>query len=361
MKNPDLTLSPRSLASVSLLFPAIVVSAGLLAACGGSDTGGSGGATTSTTTSSASGGGGSGGDTGTATGSSDPNILAGTFQIQLIEEKPANGSDPGTPGATTVLGKVYDGAYPAQLVWELDTADGDCKLVKPRVPFCSTPCGGTAVCVEDETCQDYPKAHSAGTVTAKGLQTTDGKSEITMEPVANNYQVPVGTTLKYPAFAAGDDVSIHAAGDYYAAFDIATKGIEQLVITSATPDLKSGSPIDLAWTAPSKDVGATVHIKLDISHHGGTKGMIECDTADDGAYSISADLVTKLLALGVAGYPTIVLTRRVLGSTTIAPGRVDLVLASPVERTVTVDGLVSCTADTDCPQGQTCQSDLSCK
>lgn len=372
--NPSSTSAPRlgrSFASRSL--PILAFSALCAAGIGcGSDpetssTGGSG--TTSSTTSGNGGTGGSGGgpttcsstESGTATGSGDANVLAGTFQIQLNEPKPGSNGNPDTPGSTTVLGKVYDGPYPAQLVWELDSQDGDCKLVKPRVPFCSTPCGGTAVCVEDETCQDYPTAHGAGLVTLEGVTTTAGAAGVTMCPVANNYQVPTGTTLNYPAFDEGAAVTLHADGDYYPAFDIAGKGIAELVITSDTIDLKADQPIMLTWTKASDSAASSIHVKLDISHHGGTKGQIECDAADTGSLTITGALVTKLLALGVAGYPTILVTRQSTTSTTIPVGRVDLTLLSTVERTVTIEGLVSCTSDTDCPQGQTCQTDLTCK
>lgn len=328
---------------------------------------GTGGGTSTTT--SVTGGGGAGGgtatcsstETETATGPADPLVLIGTFQVQLNEEKPASNGDPGTPASTSVLGKMYDGAYPAQIVWEVDSFEGDCRLLTPRVPFCSTPCGGTAVCVEDETCQDYPKAHSAGAVTIEGLETTDGATSITMCPIANNYQVPVGTTLKYPAFAGGSPITLQAAGDYFGAFKLATEGIEPLVITSETPHLAPDQSVFLEWEhgAPVQDL--MIHVKLDISHHGGTKGMIECDLLDTGGVEIPGVLVTKLLALGVAGYPTVIVTREQKGSSLLPPGRVELVIASIVERTVTIDGLVSCTDTSECPQGQTCQSDLTCK
>ena len=69
----------------------------------------------------------------------------------------------------------------------------------------------------------------------------------------------------------------------------------------------------------------------------------------------------QLLDLGVAGYPSVIVTRSATGTTTIAPGRVDLVVSSMVERPVTIPGLTSCTSDADCTGGQTCQSDLTCK
>jgi hypothetical protein len=88
---------------------------------------------------------------------------------------------------------------------------------------------------------------------------------------------------------------------------------------------------------------------------------LTCATADDGALDIAARLVTELLDLGVSGLPTIVVTRSATGVAVIEPGRVELVLASIVEEPVTVPGLVSCTDDSQCPEGTTCQDDLACR
>jgi len=76
---------------------------------------------------------------------------------------------------------------------------------------------------------------------------------------------------------------------------------------------------------------------------------------------VSAALVSKLLSLGVAGFPTVKVTRQAIGATTISAGRVELVVSSLVEQGVSIDGLNSCTDSVQCPQGQTCQSDLTCK
>ena len=370
--NPNATLPPRSPAfhpRRALAAHGVAALAGAAFGCSSDpETSGSGTTTDTTTTGTSTSSSSSDtlscsddGDTSTATGDASADVLIGTFLVQLNEPRPASNGSPETPGNTAVLGKVYDGPYPAQLVWEVDSTEGDCRLVKPRVPFCSVPCGGSAVCVEDDTCQDYPKGHSAGAVSIEGLATTAGATGIGMCPVANNYQVPTGTTLNYPAFASGDDITLHADGDFYEAFDLSAKGIAQLVIASDTPELAADQPVSLMWTIPEVAAAAKIHVKLDISHHGGTKGMIECDTDDDGLLEIPAALVTKLLALGVAGFPSVFVTRKTVASTTIAPGRVDLVISSDVERTVTVAGLVSCTATTDCPDGQTCQDDLTCK
>lgn len=327
---------------------AVLAALGLLAACSGSE--------------SSSGSTGGDPDGGSPDGSpGDPSILAGTFQVRLVAPVPAMDGQPETPGYAAVLGKVYDGPTPSQIVWEKGTKDGDCQLLTPRVPFCSTPCGGSAVCVEDETCQPYPTAHSAGKVTAKGLKTESGATEFSMDPVASSYQTPAGVKLLYPPFAEGDAITFEASGDHFSAFSVASKGITPLNLTNASITLEPDQPLMLTWTPPGQAGISTIHVKLDISHHGGTKGVLECEAADTGSLTLSAAILTELVNLGVAGFPTVVVTRKAVGSTTISPGRVELVIASDVERAVQIPGVTSCTDDTQCPNGQTCQSDLTCK
>lgn len=285
----------------------------------------------------------------------DPAVLVGSFQVSLVAPQS------GTPGYTAVVGKIYDGPTPSQLVWELAAQSGDCKLMTPRVPFCGTPCGGSAVCVEDGVCQAYPTARTVGTIQVKGVRTTAGATEFSMSPIAKNYQPSGTTSLPYPAFSEGDTLSLSAAGDYYPAFSVSSRGIAPLTLLDSTLTLQQNQALDVHWSAAGQPSLSTVHVKLDISHHGGTKGMIECDAADTGTVQIAAPLVTQLLNLGVAGYPTIIVTRKAVGSTTIAPGRVDLTVSSEVERAVVVPGLTSCTDNSECPTGKTCQTDLTCR
>jgi hypothetical protein len=115
------------------------------------------------------------------------------------------------------------------------------------------------------------------------------------------------------------------------------------------------------WKPPGIPGLSRIRLKLDISHHGGSKGEIDCDAEDTGSLEVPGSLVTQLLNLGVAGFPSFLLTRSSVGSTVIEPGRVDLTVLSDVEHPVDVMGLVSCTDDNSCPKGQTCQTDLSCK
>lgn len=316
-------------------------------ACGGSSDSpaGSAGAAGSAANPSAGSGGGSAGD---------PDKLVGSFQVKLT---PA--SDLGA-ASTTVVGRIYDGVTPITTIWEEPQVDGDCTLTTPRVPFCSTPCGGSAACVEDDTCLAYPTAHGAGTVTMTGLKASDGSSPLALTLVSNTYQAPPSVPLSYPPFAESDTISLAAAGDYFPVFNLSAKGITPLALASGELALKSGQALTLNWTKGNES-SAKIHVKLDISHHGGSKGQIECDTSDSGSLSIGAGLVTKLLNLGVAGFPTVIVTRHTIGSTVIPAGRVELEISSSVEQGVTIDGLTSCTDKADCPSGQDCQTDLTCK
>jgi len=318
----------------------------LYAACGGSSDDPKGSAGASGAASSSAGAGGS--------SAGDPNQLVGSFQVKLT---PA--SDLG-PASTSIVGRIYDGPTPVTTLWEQPQVDGDCTLTTPRVPFCSTPCGGSAACVEDDTCLAYPTAHGAGAVKVTGLKATNGSSPLELLLVANTYQAPPSVPLEYPSFAESDAITLAAAGDYHPAFNLSSKGIQPLALGSGELALKSGKPLALSWTKGAES-SAKIHVKLDISHHGGSKGQIECDTADSGALSISAALISKLLSLGVAGFPTVIVTRHTVGSTVIPAGRVELELSSSVEQAVTIDGLTSCTDTKNCPDGQVCQPDLTCK
>jgi hypothetical protein len=287
-------------------------------------------------------------------------VLAGSFQVQLVAPTPASGGVPASAGYTSVVGKVYDGPTPSQIVWEQAAQSGECKLLTPRVPFCNQPCGGSAVCVENDTCQSYPTSHTVGTVHVQGLHASSGAAEFSMDPVANNYQPPISIELPFPAFSEGEEVRFDAAGGVYSAFTLQAHGISPLELLSDTLTLQQDQPVTLTWTPPSNPALSTIHVKLDISHHGGTRGMIECDTSDTGSLQLPAELVTQLLDLGVAGFPTIIVTRKAVGSATIAPGRVDLVISSEVEHAVEIPGLISCSTNAQCPSGQTCRADLTC-
>lgn len=291
----------------------------------------------------------------------DPSVLVGQFQISLVAPQPATANAEATAGHTAVVGKVYDGPTPSLVVWEESAQAGACRLLTPRVPFCATACGVAAACVADDRCQSYPSARSVGVVAVAGVRTSSGASAFTMEPVANAYQPAADLTLPYPAFDEGAPLRLQTSGGAFAPFALESVGVSPLVLTDHALVLRQGQPLALSWNPPGPQGGAGVHVTLDISHHGGTKGKLECETADTGSLELPSTLVTELLSLGVAGFPTIVVRREARGTATIAAGRVDLLVFSEVEQAVEVPGLTSCTDNEQCPPGESCQPDLSCR
>ncbi len=307
-------------------------------------------------------GGGAGGGTGGGSvlmdaGTGDAGTLVGTFQLLHTISEFGNNS--------SVLGKVFDGPTPSTLVWSVDLSDGDCRVEVPRAPFCATPCGGSAACVQDNVCQPYPTSKNLGAVTLTGaLVGPDGGTPMafTMMPVVNSYQVPAGTTLALPPFADGAALSLQAAGSAtHVPFTIATQGVAGIALDKASYPLVTGMPLELRWTAGNSSTAARIEVEVDISHHGGIRGQILCDTADDGSLSIAAPLTTRLINLGVSGFPTIIVRRVKTGFTVVSAGRIDFKAQSQTEVKLEIPGLVSCTDTTDCPMGQTCQPDLRCQ
>lgn len=280
--------------------------------------------------------------------------LVGSFQVSLSFTISGQ-------GYTSVVGKVFDGPTPNPVILEEAAKDGDCTLFTPRVPFCEEPCGGTALCVEDDLCQPYPNAVSAGTVHVQGLLTTNGETSFSMDPIANNYQPTGGIVLEYPAFSEGDEITFDAEGEgEVPAFTLNARGIAPLELLGETIELLDGQAVNLTWTPPGQSDIGRVKVKLDISHHGGSKGQIKCDTEDDGSLELSGAMLDQLKALGVAGFPTIVIWRETSGSAKIPAGRVELVIDSRIEKEVVIPGVISCWEDTDCPDGMTCQADQQC-
>lgn len=294
-------------------------------------------------------------DTGSGDGSAVGDLL-GTFKVELVE--PATD----TAGYTSIVGKVYDGTQPETVIWTEAATSGDCVLLTPSVPFCSPACGSTGACVGTNTCQAYPTSQNVGTVSVSGVKTSTGSTSVALTAVANSYQPPAGITLAYPAFDEGSTVSLSAGGATFAdAFSINAKGIAPLELTTSSFALASGQALTVAWTPAATASASTVAIKLDISHHGGSKGKLECTTSDAGSLTIAASLVDQLLALGAAGYPTIIVTRSAVGHAAVASGHVDLLVASELERPIDVPGVTSCTSDDDCVAPATCQDDLTCQ
>jgi hypothetical protein len=106
-----------------------------------------------------------------------------------------------------------------------------------------------------------------------------------------------------------------------------------------------------------------VRVVIDISHHGGQKGEIDCELVDSGAADIPAALVDGLIALGVAGFPSLQVIRESVGATVVGQRRIELTLSSSVTRELQIPGLVSCDEPGTkgaCPDDQVCQANWTC-
>ena len=108
-----------------------------------------------------------------------------------------------------------------------------------------------------------------------------------------------------------------------APFQIEGKSIAPLELSGPEVIALDGAePLTLKWQPPSDRRASRIQVKVDISHHGGLKGVIECDVEDDGEALIEASLIDQLIALGTAGFPTINVNRVATGGVKIDPGTV---------------------------------------
>ncbi|HKY38054.1 MAG TPA: hypothetical protein VJN18_19060 [Polyangiaceae bacterium] len=356
---PDETMTiPRPLRKLASLQYAVAFGLALAACSGGSEQADRPPGSPGSAGSAGSAGSGTGPNVGGSSASSAEVI--GVFQV-------------GIEAATSevqVLGKVSDAPLPPNVIWEVAHEDGDCRVLTPGVPFCDPACGAN-ICQPGNTCLPYPVGQGVGEVTLSGVQLMSGERELILKEVVKNYQPPPGTVFAFPPFAEGDEVRVHAAGGDYPGFDLVTAAVAPLSLTSNDFALEEGKDLELTWDAAGAGASTQIHLKLDISHHGGTKGMIECRTADAGSLSVPGALLTELIGLGVAGFPTLELTRVSTASVGIGRGRVELKVSAFAGQAVTIAGFDSCTAttcedpnDTDCvpcPNGLECQSDLTCK
>jgi hypothetical protein len=279
---------------------------------------------------------------------------SGYFRILLAERTEI------AQGQPTVEGRLYSGAQPKALLWAEKARSGACALYLPKIPFCDPGCGSGALCVSDGVCKPFAKPIQAGTVALTGVKTKSGATSLSMDATENVYQPKAGANLEYVPFAEGDEIKVSAAGDTaLGSFSLVVKAIARLAVLNDTLVLADGQPIALRWTPPVKDVGSAISVLMDLSHHGGSKGRIECETEDDGSLDIAASLLDSLKALGVSGWPQIDITRKVVA--THPQVHVDLEIKSPIARILGIPGLTSCTGNEDCPTGKTCQEDLQCK
>lgn len=258
-------------------------------------------------------------------------------------------------GYSAVEGRVASGVVPAN-VREVSASEGACRLLEGRRLSCSPACGAGETCGFDGVCIVYPTSASVGVVSVSGLTAT-----LAMSPTSIGSYTNGATQLPHPALTEGALATVSAPGEILPGFALTSRGIAALETPQDEVALARGRELEVTWT-PGGENSARVRLVLDLAHHGGIAASLECDGLDDdGRFAVPATLVTRLMDIGLAGFPTLSVTRRTASSTAIAPGCVDFVVSSEVVLPVVIDGLVSCVEDEECPGGQTCQFDLTCK
>ena len=297
------------------------------------------------------GGAGGSGGTGGTTATGNPQAKAyGKFEIRYVTGATAASS------YAEIGGFMYDGPPAELVVWTKKKTDGACSLYTPGTPFCES-CASGEVCVDTNVCRTPPATHDVGAVTLTGLNPPSGANPLALTAITN----ATGTTylcaetLPVPPCTEGTAVGLDAAGKgEYPAFSLQTQCIAPLVVTNPTITLESGKTFTLTWT-PSGVASSRVTVFLDLSHHGGSKGRVLCDTPDTGSLQISGTLLESLMALGVTGYPRALFTRVLTATTPVGAGQAELKLYSDREYVAEIPGLVSCQNDTECTAPQTCQ------
>jgi hypothetical protein len=259
-----------------------------------------------------------------------------------------------TDDHTAFLGLFYDGPKPVTEPMDVAQTQGDCRLVTPRAVSCTPACPSGQACTGTNQCMPSPEPVNVGVLHVTGLGDKDLDLEPAIPDMPSYQAVP---TLPYPSCAEGGDVTASATG-----FTLAAKCVGALEVTSTIPiPVTSGQPMRLAWKAPGKAGISRVLIVLEISHHGNYKGQIECDVADTGTFDIPAPLVTALVALGRAGYPTVKVARTSVAKAPTQPN-VNLAVSSRLELAVDT-GVISCGGGDSppCPANMTCQTDHTCR
>jgi hypothetical protein len=297
---------------------------------GSGGTSGSGGTTTTGGTGgSAAGSGGTGGS-----GSSD--VLLGTFTVAL------NPAANGMAAFTTVLGTVYAGDYPTDVIETPVASEGGCTTYQFSRHSCSSPtCTGAEKCAGPNDCRATPDLVSVGTVTLDGI----GTAPLRLAETNKKYQYPAD--IEYPGFAEGAELSLSATGSFYPAFTVTTTGVAPVTLGGTSFELASGQPLLVEWDAGGNP-DATVSVSLNISRHGGSAGYLECKTSDSGSLTIPAGPITRLIALGVAGFPQLTLMRTSRGETSVPAGKIALLSTATIIPTLTVEGVCSCNDSVDC-------------
>ena len=108
------------------------------------------------------------------------------------------------------------------------------------------------------------------------------------------------------------------------------------------------------WTAPTTAGRGEVRLRLNIDQHGVTPVSLYCSFEDDGSAVVPASVIDGLLAQGVSGFPSVLMSRRTVDRQDVGDGCMEFIVQSPREAAVDVEGFIPCDSPDDCPTGMTC-------
>jgi hypothetical protein len=247
---------------------------------------------------------------------------------------------------TAVSGGIAEAPVPVD-VREVVAEAGSCRLLRRRQLACVPACGAGMTCADGGRCLRYPDNLDAGTVEVKGLRC---QVQMRPDPTARRYS---NTTLPHPGYTPGASIHLAATGADVPAFSLVGWGVVALALDEAPLRLEPDQALRVSWQA-AEPGPARVQLDLDVDQHGITPVTLSCDAADSGSFEVPADLVARLLAAGVSGYPKLRVSRQTVDSRDLPPGCVELIVASARELSLQVVGHTPCRNDTDCPAPQRC-------
>lgn len=288
----------------------------------------------------------------------------GVFGIELNAPVPATDTADAKPGTTSIVGRVYEAMPPSNMQWNVVEETGDCGLFEPFNPFCDPACGSSEICAGDGMCMAPPATFDLGVVTLTGL----GAAELSISPLppTNTYQPRSTSDLMYPPFAEGDVITLSAEGGELLPVSLSARGIAPLELLSDSPiAFNPDAETLVTWVPPSSSSASSrIIVTVDISHHGGRKGELVCNTDDDGELELPAALVQGLIDLGVAGFPTVAVARESASEPLAEAPGLALRIFSEAVRELDIPGVTSCDEPGQqdaCPDGQTCQANKLCR
>jgi hypothetical protein len=283
-----------------------------------------------------SGSGGSSGASSAGGGSTAAGTNLGSFSVTL---EAANGDK---APSTSVLGKVYSGPYPQEVIETPVVSGGGCTAYKYSLQACiEVECSSSQRCAGPEECRDLPRLVGVGAVSVTGFDA----GPMTLTAVSNNYQF--AGNIPYPGLADGAALTLTAAGDHYPAFTITSTGIAPMVLRADSYSLSEGGTFLIEWE-PGQNSAARVSIVLNLTRHGGSAGYLECDAPDSGSLTIPANVLQALVDLGVAGFPQLVAKRYTRGVAAVPGGHIALNVSAVALPKLNVEGVCSCNDSGDC-------------